>query len=769
LSGENSRSVLPKGKTRIVYIDLNDGIFTSHSSDNPVSCVNAETPAYLIYTSGSTGRPKGVIGQQRGLLNRFNWMWKTYPFEAGDVCCQKTSISFVDSIWEILGPLLQGIKTVIVSDEMVQEPRLFIKYLAEEQITRITAVPSYLQAMLDAYSDLQKRLPKLKFWVSSGEILSKELYQRFCEKLPQSLLLNLYGSSEVSADVTCYDTNSMSPIRQSVPIGRPIANTHIYILDSSLQPVPVGVPGELYIGGDNLAAGYLNLGKTTENSFIPNPFSDKQDSRLFKTSDRGRWLLDGNIEYIGRVDHQVKIRGFRIELGEVETVLSQHPEVRETVVTARENQPDEKHLVAYFVSSRKQTPTIDELRRYLNQKLPDYMVPSAFVMLDSLPLLPNGKVDHRALPAPEKVSQEPAEFFVKPRDELELQLTKIWERVLGIKTIGMKDNFFDLGGHSLMAVRLFAQIQKIFGKDLPLATLFQAPTVEQLASILRQEGWSSPWSSLVPMQPSGSRPPFFCTHGCGGIVFHMHGLVRHLFPEQPFYGLKAQGLEKGQVLHTRIEDMAAFYIKEIQTIQPDGPYFIGSTGDGGTIGLEMAHQLNLQGQKVALLVLINPVTIQSKTSQFSFVRSIYGGSLKYFFHRLVDFMHNRPLLPYVKYTFFNRVLVNWRIFQRFIPMNIQREHHFRGSIRNALLNYTPQVYPGRITCFLCEKFSGNSQKRISYWHDIAGGGLDVRIVPGTIEDIWRAREPYVGILAEKLKACLEEAQTNSEGFIDTKN
>jgi acyl carrier protein len=330
--------------------------------------------------------------------------------------------------------------------------------------------------------------------------------------------------------------------------------------------------------------------------------------------------------------------------------------------------------------------------------------------------------------------------------------------VLGIERIGLYDNFFNLGGDSLLAVRLFAQIQKIFGKDLPLTTLFHAPTVEQLAGVLRQEGWSSPWSSLVPMQHSGSRPPLFCTHGCGGIVFHMQGLARHLFPEQPFYGLKAQGLEKGQAPHTRIEDMAAFYIKEIQTIQPDGPYFIGSTGVGGAVGLEMAQQLKSQGQNVGLLVLINPRTLQPNLSHFSFIRSIYGGSLKYFFNRLVDFMHNRPLLPYIKYTFFNRVLVNWRIFQKFVPMNIHREYHFRGAIRDALLNYTPQVYPGRVTCFLCEKFPGNSQKRIGDWYDIAGGGLDVGFVPGTIEGMWR--EPHVQILAEKLKACLDEAQTN---------
>jgi hypothetical protein len=290
-------------------------------------------------------------------------------------------------------------------------------------------------------------------------------------------------------------------------------------------------------------------------------------------------------------------------------------------------------------------------------------------------------------------------------------------------------------------MQLFARIQKVFGKDLPLTTLFQAPTIEQLADVLRQKGWSSPWSSLVPMQPGGSKPPFFCVHGCGGIVFHMHGFARHLFPEQPFYALKAQGLEKGQTPHTRIEDMAAFYIKEIQTVQPDGPYYIGSTGYGGALALEIAQQLKSQGQNVVFLGLINAVALRGVVSNVSLIRSMFGGSFKFFLHRLTDFMSHRPLLPYVKYTIFNRVLVNWKIFDRFVPMNVHREQRFRNAYTNALLNYTPQVYPGRITCFICEKFSGNPQRRVRDWYDIAGGGLDFQFVPGASEDIWRGREP----------------------------
>jgi NAD(P)-dependent dehydrogenase (short-subunit alcohol dehydrogenase family)/acyl carrier protein len=359
--------------------------------------------------------------------------------------------------------------------------------------------------------------------------------------------------------------------------------------------------------------------------------------------------------------------------------------------------------------------------------------------------------------------------YAAPRNEQEQEIAETWQELLGIQRIGIYDNYFDLGGDSLLAVQLFARIQKIFGKDLPLTTLFEAPTIEQLAGVLRQEGWSSPWSSIVPIQHSGSKPPFFCVHGCGGIVFHIQGLARHLFPEQPLYALRAQGFEKGQTPHTRIEDMAAFYIKEIQTVQPDGPYYIGATGYGGAVVLEIAQQLKSRGQNVVFLALINALPLQGTVSNFSLIRSIYRGSFKFFFHRLTDFMRHKPLLPYVKYTFFNRVLVNWKIFDKFVPMNVHREERFRNAFTNALLNYTPQVYPGRITCFIFEKFSGNPQRRVRDWYDIAGGGLDFQFVPGTSEDIWRGREPYVRILAEKLIACLEEAQTNNEGAKDTKN
>jgi amino acid adenylation domain-containing protein len=499
LTQERLIDSLPAARVLTVCLDRDWREISRQSDANPTHETTAENAAHVIYTSGSTGRPKGVVSAHRASVNRFAWMWRAYPFAAGEVCCQKTSLGFVDSIWEIFGPLLRGVPLVIIDDESLKDPIRFVETLATHKVSRLVLVPSLLRVILESNEDLATRLTGLRYCVCSGETLPVELANAFREKLPYTTLINLYGSSEVAADVTCYEVTGGDRLG-SVPIGRPIANTQIYILDPKLQPVPLGVAGEIYVGGEGLARGYLNQPALTAEKFIANPFNGGE-SKLFRTGDLGRYLTDGNIEYHGRCDHQVKVRGFRIELGEIEAALKTHPAILQTVVIARDDARSEKQLVAYLVA-KETMPAIDELRAFLRRKLPDYMVPSAFLALESLPLTASGKVDRLALPTPDQNQIEARETFIAPRTPTEDVLATIWAETLGLARVGVNDDFFALGGHSLLVARIVARVREALRIELPLRTLFDASTVSALArevDRLRQAGEGLTQVPLVPV------------------------------------------------------------------------------------------------------------------------------------------------------------------------------------------------------------------------------------------------------------------------------
>lgn len=461
-----------------IYLDSDWPEIARESSEAPVEVASAENSAHVIYTSGSTGQPKGVVSSHRASINRFAWMWRVYPFVEGEVCCQKTSLSFVDSIWEIFGPLLHGVPLVIIPDELVKDPQRFITALATNNVTRLVLVPSLLRVMLELGEDLAQQLGNLRFCICSGETLPVELATSFRQKLPQTLLINLYGSSEVAADVLCYEVDRTEGLA-GIPLGRPIANTIVYILDSNFQPVPVDVPGEICIGGEGLARGYLNQPKLTAEKFVPDPFNAESGARLFRTGDIGRYLADGNIEYRGRRDHQVKVRGFRIELGEIEAQLATHVHVNQAVAIAAENERGEKQIVAYVVAGEEVSS--DELRGHLSRKLPVYMIPGAFVFLDAFPLTASGKINRLALPHPSSAQGVTRKEFVAPRTPVEEILAGIWTDVLNVTEIGVNDDFFGLGGHSLLLARIAARIREAFNIDLSLRVLFEASTIAELA------------------------------------------------------------------------------------------------------------------------------------------------------------------------------------------------------------------------------------------------------------------------------------------------
>jgi amino acid adenylation domain-containing protein len=493
-------SNVPMHRITTVAIDADWHKIASESPRRPLVDLSINVPsadrAYVLYTSGSSGRPKGVEGTHRGAINRMQWMWERYPFEAGEVCCQKTNVGFVDSVWEIFGPLLAGVPSVILPQEALLDPEEMLCTLAEHQVTRIVLVPSLLRALLDHAPNLQERVPHLKLWTCSGEVLKWELAEKFQKAYPAATLLNIYGSSEVAADVTCHElrpdaegagatgasAQSQPLATGSVPIGRPISNTQVYVLDEHLNPVPVGVRGEIYVGGDGLARGYWRQPELTAERFISNPIAPERSAKLYRTGDLGRWRKDskgtGEIEYLGRRDGEVKVRGMRIELGEIETVLSRHEWIEEAVVELS-GEGVEQRLIAYVVGAKNAAPSARELRRYIRTKLPEHMVPASFVKLEALPLLSSGKVNRRALATMQGISLA-EQGIVAPRTVVEQKLAEMWAEVLKVKEVGVDQNFFELGGHSLLVLQVMARIRREFDVELGVRTMFEEPTIAGL-------------------------------------------------------------------------------------------------------------------------------------------------------------------------------------------------------------------------------------------------------------------------------------------------
>lgn len=489
---------LPKYGGRVVCLDTAWGTIASESDENPRGEVTPDSLAYVIYTSGSTGRPKGVMIPHCAICNHMLWMQRTFPLTETDAVLQKTPFSFDASVWEFYAPLLAGARLIMARPDGHKDVDYLIKVVVEQQVTTLQLVPSLLRLLLQEQAfetcDCLKRV------FCGGEALSADLIERFYARLPANLY-NLYGPTEATIDATFWACE-LEGNQQIVPIGRPIANMQAYILDPHLHPAPVGVPGELYLGGVDLARGYLNRPDLTAEKFIPDPFnleaaplqvrtgSSQVGDRLYKTGDLARYLPDGNIEFLGRIDHQVKVRGFRIELGEIETILREHPAVRETVVVAWEDgsgdiilRRDER-LVAYLVPQKQMALFISELRSYLEEKLPDYMIPSTFVSLDALPLTPNGKVDRQALPAPDWTRPDLEGAFVAPRTPPEKVLAEIWAEALGLVRVGVYDDFFELGGNSLLATQIISRVRDVFQAQISLRSFFEASTIAELALLI---------------------------------------------------------------------------------------------------------------------------------------------------------------------------------------------------------------------------------------------------------------------------------------------
>lgn len=560
-----------------------------------------EDLAYVLYTSGSTGKPKGVCIPHRAVVNFLTSMRREPGLGESDRLLAVTTLSFDIAVLELLLPLTVGAVIVLATREQAADPEALVRLMDDSGATVLQATPVTWRMLVETGWRGRSGLKAF----CGGEPMSPILAEALLDRVGQ--LWNMYGPTETTVYSTICRIHEPS---RHIPIGAPIANTMIWVLDASMQPCPVGVPGEIHIGGDGVALGYLNRPALTRERFIVNPFDPSSESRLYKTGDIGRWREDGQLECLGRSDSQVKLRGFRIELGEIESALNSHASIRQAAVVLREDAPGDVKLVAYVITVGG-APEVDALRAHLKKSLPEYMIPAQIVGLQTFPLTNNGKIDRKAFPAPGAVQIGTNSTFEAPRDEVEEQLLGIWRSVLGVGQLSVTSNFFDVGGHSLLAVRIFNGIYSQFHLRLPLATLFECPTVRKMADRIRanrnseRASGEAGWTTIVPIQPEGDLPPLFCVAGLGGNTLNLLPLATAIGPRQPFYGLQHRGVDGVLAPHRTIEAMAEEFVKDIRKVQPAGPYYLAGYSSGGLAAYEMASILRSNGETIGLVILLD--------------------------------------------------------------------------------------------------------------------------------------------------------------------
>ncbi|MBD2435731.1 non-ribosomal peptide synthetase [Nostoc sp. FACHB-110] len=766
---------------KIIYVNAETGEIHNLPPDKEtreLPCIKPNDAAYVFFTSGTTGVPKGVLGCHKGLAHFLNWQRQTFDIGLQDRVGQLTALSFDVVLRDIFLPLTSG-ATLCLPQADDLEPTQILRYLEREEISVLHTVPSLAQSWL-VNVPAEVSLRSLRWLFLAGEPLKETLVQSWRSAFPESgEIVNLYGPTETTL-AKCYHRVPTVPTPGIQPVGLTLPQTQALVLTATNQLCGIGETGEIVIRTPFRSLGYINATEENQARFVANAFSDDAEDLLYYTGDRGRYRPDGLLEILGRRDHQIKIRGIRIEPGEIETVLTQHPEIFQAVVIAYEYTPGDRRLVAYLIPQPEAKPSISEIRRFLESKLPQYMIPSAFLLLDTLPLTPNGKVDRRALPAPELSRQEAEVSFVAPRNSVEHQLVQIWQEVLGIQPIGVRDNFFELGGHSLLAVKLFWQIEQSFGQKLPLAILFQSGTIEALAEILSPTTaftkQTPTWSSLVAIQPNGSKHPFFCIHGLGGEVLCFRELALCLGQDQPFYGLQPQGLDGKQPRITRLEDMAAHYLQEIKTVQPQGPYYLGGYSFGGFVAFEMAQQLRKQGEKVATLVLLDSCRPGSK-ERLPFLKRI-GVHFRNFVEMGPKYLRDRAEV-WSRFTQENIERSKFYLKQRYLDIKpiylsdvaqelSETDQHIGIMDVNiqAASQYNFQVYPGKAILLRTDDRARLEAIGIQYdpqfgWSEVIAGGLDIEHIPGSHLGLFK--EPYVKVLAAKLQAHLDQVAALGAG------
>jgi amino acid adenylation domain-containing protein len=720
---------LPAHDSRVVCLDRDAPVIDACSSDRLPPATAADALAYVIYTSGSTGQPKGVMVPHRGVA-RLVCNTNYVQLGTDDCVAHLSNPSFDAATFEVWGALLNGARLAIIPREIALDPPRLVAQLRRDGITVLFLTTALFNAIVRFQPGAFAGVKHVLF---GGEAVDPRWVRECLAAGAPGRLLHVYGPTETVTFATWHQVEAVAADERTIPIGRPIANMRLAVLDRHRQPVPVGVTGELYIGGDGLAHGYWRRPDLTAERFVLDPFATGTGARMYRTGDLVRQVPDGNIVFLGRLDQQVKLRGFRIEPGEIEAALLHGAPLREALVVLREDSPGDRRLVAYVVAAAA-APTDADLRTMLKAKLPEYMLPAAFVALPALPLTPNGKIDRMALPAPASGRDGNKSDCVAPRDSTELHLVKIWEDLLNLGPIGMRDNFFEVGGHSLLAVQLMDRIEKAFHRRLPLDTLwFRGGTVEALARILRDESPSGPEPEIVAMK-KGSRRPLFVVHTMGGNLFHYYDLARRLDAEQTVYGLQARGVYGAGCPDHTVEAIAAHCIDSMRTVQPDGPYLVAGFSSGGVVAFEMAQQLAAARQPVALLALLDTYPPQAGTAR------IWIEELNAIRRRKLKLRHLQEL------AYFSVLhLLNLDGLRR---MRTVGEAH-----RWAHWSYRPRPYAHPIAFFVAKVSAERAGADNLGWIRWANDNVRIHRLPGNHGDL--VKPPVVDELATLLQACID--------------
>jgi surfactin family lipopeptide synthetase A len=728
---------------RVLLLDKDWDVIAKESTLAHAADLAPSNLAYIFYTSGSTGVPKGVRVTHRSLAHSTAARIEYYD-PSGKKFLLLSSFAFDSSVATIFHPLCSGGHLVLPDSQFNWEASQISNLIFRHQVSNILCVPTVYTGLLQSAESTQ--LQSLNTVVLAGEPCPGGLVEAHYKKLPSVQLFNEYGPTEATVWSTVYRCQPHES-HGSIPIGRPIANTKVYVLDDNLQPMPVGVPGELYIGGEGVASGYIGDTDLTQKKFLPVPFDDSPHARMYRTGDRVRYLADGNLQFIGRTDQQVKIRGMRIELGEIEAALGLHPDVREAAVTI----DAEERLLAYVVAAERYATSAGELTAFLKSRLPNHMVPSLFTFLSALPRTANGKVDRAVLSSPRKKSEK-AHASVSPRDSIEKRLLQIWKEVLGTQSCDVTQNFFQLGGHSLLAAKLLYRIEQEFHQLLTLAFVFQAPTIELMADWLRSPSHGLRSRTIIEIQPKGLQPPLFWVRA--GPRFRL--LAEKLGDNQPFLGLDipyADAIKLATPYH--LEDISAFLVRAMREVQPQGPYCLAGLCVNAVIAYEMARQLNQQGEGIALLALFDAHNQAFYKDPLRDGR--YTGRLKYHLSNIINSdVREGPAYIGARLNEMRRKLERtvWKLSSNHGPgSRAAKMHNADAVILPAFHRYEPGTYLGDLILFQSSDWPQGDYFNFELgWQDLVGGQIAFHRIPGNHPSMFT--QPNVNLVASLLSEYL---------------